>query len=223
MIGTLTGGSGRAYGLTRTGPLATSIVTVAEAKSHMRILGRDAVDTDILAYLCFAEEYLTDTTRHSFQPASFTLTMDRPPAQYGYRILPYGYYNNAIEIPVGPLLAVQAVTFNLTDGSGIGSAPTPTVLDPTTYSVVNGRIPGRVVPAHGTYWPFASVFSLENVRIDFTAGYNGPAPHVARMAVKLLAAYMYENREPLVTANVVGTLPMTLMNLIRNLTLQGMA
>lgn len=210
------------FGLQPTTHPVASIVSVTEQKSHMRVQGRDAVDADVLAYLLFAEDYITSLTNHCFQPRSYVYTMDRPPAQFGYRyVYAYGFRANAIEVPFGPLLSVEGVAYKTTDLTT--GTYVDTTIDPATYQISANQIPGRVMPRNGAYWPFGSVFALEGMTIHFTAGYPAPTavPHAARMAIKLLAAYMYETREPLINANVVGDVPITLQHLIDNLKLTG--
>ena len=210
------------YGLQATTVPATAIVSVAEQKSHMRLLGRDANDPDVLAYLLFAESYVTSLTNHVFQPTTYRYTLDRPPAQYGYRyVYNFGFRANAIEFPVGPLLSVGSITYKVTDP--VSGLYVDTLIDPATYQVSATQIPGRVMPRGGQFWPFGSVFALEGMVLTFTAGYASPAnvPPAARMAVKLLAGYMYENREPLTIANVVGSVPITMKHLTDNLKLSG--
>lgn len=212
------------YGLQPTSVLAASVVSVAEQKSHMRLLGRDAQDVDVLAYLTFAEEYITSLTNHVFQPRSYRMTFDRPPAQWGYRyVYNYGFQSNRIELPYGPLLSVESVYYKTTDP--VTGDYVDTLIDAATYQVSRNQGYGRVMPRNGAFWPFGSVFALEGMTLNFTAGYASltPVPQTARMAIKLLAAYMYENREPLITANVVGSVPLTLQHLIDNLKLGGYA
>jgi len=212
------------FGLQPTTHPVTSIVSVAEQKSHMRVQGRDAVDADVLAYLMFAEEYITSLTNHCFQTRNYRYTMDRPPAQYGYRyVYASGFRANSIELPFGPLLSVTSVYYKTTDP--VSGLYVNTLIDPATYQVSANQMPGRVMPRNGAYWPFGSVFALEGMTVDFVAGYDAagllPPPAMARMAIKLLAAYMYETREPLINANVVGDVPVTLRHLIDNLKLSG--
>lgn len=209
------------FGLQPTTHPATSIVSVAEQKSHMRVQGRDAVDEDVLAYLLFAEEYITSLTNHCFQVRGYRYTIDRPPAQYGYRyVYAMGFRANSIELPYGPLVSVTSVSYKTTDVAT--NTYVNTLIDPATYQVSANQVPGRVMPRNGAYWPFGSVFALEGMTVDFVAGYNSsPPPAMARMAIKLLAAYMYETREPLINANVVGDVPVTLGHLIDNLKLSG--
>lgn len=210
------------FGLQPTSNAVASIVSVAEQKSHMRLRGRDADDADVLAYLIFAEEYITSLTNHAFQPRTYAYTMDRPPAQWGYRyVYNFGFRANAIELPVGPLISVGSVSYKTTDP--LTGLYVNTLIDPTFYQISGTPVLGRVMPRSGQYWPFGSVFALEGMTIEFTAGYNGgrPTPATAKMAIKLLAAFMYENREPLINANVVGSVPVTMQHLIDNLKLSG--
>ena len=207
-----------------------SIVTVAEQKSHMRLLGRDSNDADVLAYLLFAEEYVSSITNHAFQPRQYTYTLDRPPNQYGFRWLfggaygsSYGsnnaQYTNSIELPIGPLITVDTVSYKTQDPTT--GAYVETVMPSTAYQVSTTQVPGRIRPVTGGYWPFSSLFALEGMTITFTAGYTTNVPQRARMAIKMLAAYQYENREPMVNGNVVGNIPFTLKNLLNNLKESG--
>lgn len=211
------------FGLQPTSHPVTSVVSVAEQKSHMRLQGRDANDADVLAYLLFAEEYVTSLTNHVFQARTYRLTIDRPPAQYGYRFAyAYGGFTaNSIELPYGPLISVETVSYKtLNAGTGLY---VENVISPLTYQTSSSPSLGRVIPRSGAFWPFGSVFALEGMTLDFTAGYSpaSSCPQTARMAIKLLAANMYENREPLINANVVGQVPLTLKHLTDNLKLAG--
>jgi hypothetical protein len=187
------------------------VVSVKEFLRHARIVGRDAEEVAIKEILHQAEDYITSVTNHCFQARTYIMAMDRPPLQYqGFRVSMDVINANRIELPRFPLID-SSVSIDLMLGG---------VRVPFTDFQVSAHIrPGRIAPLAGRYWPFTDIFSMEGIRITFSAGYSSPTlvPHLARQAIKSLAGYWYLNRELAQTQNVVGEVPVSLRNMLNGL------
>lgn len=125
-------------------------------------------------------------TNRSFVRQGWILTMDWLPigGYYGQ-----GYWPDlAIELPRGPLISVDSVTFR--DTAGVA-----TTLDPSIYVVEPGT-PGRLGPAYGATFPIG-LPQIASVVVRFTCGYGPDAASVPpgiRTAIKVLASHYYFNR-----------------------------
>ena len=72
-------------------------------------------------------------------------------------------------------------------------------LSPATYLLDLASKPARIVPVAGGYWPMTR-FQPSAVQVQYQSGDgNPPAAYVT--AIKLLAAYWYQNREALILEN----------------------
>jgi hypothetical protein len=94
----------------------------------------------------------------------------------------------AIWLPRPPLQSVVAVNY-------IAQDQTNKTADPSTYLVDNQRMPGRLTPAVGEYWPIVSP-QMNAANIQYVAGYGAPndVPDTIITAIKLAVAGWYENR-----------------------------
>jgi len=155
-------------------PPAVEPVSLAEAKAHLRV-ENDADDALIAATIFAARLFVEQATRRALISQGWRFWLDAWPA------------SRTIEIPLAPLIAVEAV-------SVVGDAGVETELDEALYEVDSISVPGRIritgsVPSPGR--------ELNGVAIDVTAGYGAdvddvPAP--LRQAILQLVAHWYENR-----------------------------
>ena len=100
----------------------------------------------------------------------------------------FDQFNASIEV-VNPLVSVEAIRY--VDPDGVEQTVPPTV-----YTVVTGLY-GSIELAYGQQWP-ATRQQKQAVAIDFTAGWLEPElPKDVRLALLVLIATFYENRESL--------------------------
>lgn len=197
-----------------TPPPALSLVSLDEAKKHLRVdFGDD--DALIAAMIETARSWI-DAPDGRLGRALVTQTLELRSWHFGHAHWHYnplekgfgdrdcldprgsggGVYTNMIRLPCPNLIGVDSVGYVDTDGA-------LQTLDSSLWRAfgVGGR--GHVAPVYGTAWP-ATRWEPEAVRIRYRAGY-GPAasdvPAPIRHAVLLLIGHLYENRE----AEVVGT------------------
>lgn len=95
----------------------------------------------------------------------------------------------ALFIPRPPLQSVVSIQY--VDQTGATQT-----LPATNYSVDTARMPGRVVPAYGMFWPF-TLPSINSVTVQYQAGYGTPeqVPETIKLAIKMAVHQWYENRE----------------------------
>lgn len=167
------------YSLTvKTAPAAEPI-TLAEAKTHCRILD-DVTDQDALisALIVAAREWCENYCRRSFVRRTLELRMDA--------------FCGALKLPRGPVSSITSVKANGVE------------VDAAVYESDLYAMPARVCPAFGQTWPVVQP-ELNAVLIEYVAGYDpdsaSPTDHAANVpdsvkaAMKLIVAHLYEQRE----------------------------
>lgn len=156
-------------------PPAQPIVSLAEAKLHLRIDHED--DDWLVASLTqAATEWLEIATDRKFVAATYRLWLD-------------GFDCDEIELPYPPLASVTFVKY-------LDSSNVLRTLATSAYEVNTRWTPGRVQLAYGGVWPTTG-YASNAVQVQFVAGYGSAAdvPELAKAAVKLLLGHLYENRE----------------------------
>lgn len=169
-------------------PPAAEPVSLAEAKVHLRV-ENDADDALIGATISAARLFVEQATRRVLIAQGWRIWRDTWPE------------SRLIEIPLAPLIAVDAV-------SVIDDAGAETELDAGLFEVDTFSIPGRVhligsVPAPGT--------KLNGIVIDVTAGHGTDAeavPTPLRQAILQLVAHWYENRSAVAYDRAQGIAPL---------------
>lgn len=157
-------------------------VTLAEAKTHLRITGTDH-DTLITALIVAARQYLEDVkTGRAFITQTWDLTMDSFPA--------------CILVPFPPLQSVTSLKYYDTDG-------TEQTWDASNYRVDIASEPGRITPAYGVVWPSVRR-QTGTITVRFVAGYGLAAavPENVKHLVKLLIGTWFEYPEGIGPANI---------------------
>lgn len=119
-------------------------------------------------------------------------------------------------IPYGNLATVTSVTYKDTDGDW-------NTFSSDYYSVQTTDEPGKVVLGYNDDWPTDTLHPDKPVKVVFTCGYGATpfdVPMPIRMAIKLIAADLFEQRE----TNVFG-IPVQRLNtdmmLLSNYVLHG--
>lgn len=163
-------------------PPAVEPVSVAEIKAHARV---DFADDDALlaAFGVAARQHFERQTNRSLISQSWRLDL---------RGVPYG----PLRLAHGPVSAVTGIAY--VDFAGVSQA-----WDPERWqSDLSGDV-GLVAPQPGECWPCADPSAFASLSVSFDAGY-GPAaddvPDLARLAIRMLAAHWYANREAVVIA-----------------------
>jgi len=158
--------------LTLLSPPAAEPVTLDDMKAHLRVTHKDE-DALITGVLVAAVRAVEARGGLALMPQQWRLTLDAVP-------------DETLFLPLSPVSALDAVA--VIDGEGA-----PQTVAASLYDAVLGKTP-RIRPAGP--WPLP-VPAVGGVRIDFSAGYaNADAvPEQLKLAVKILAAAFYENRE----------------------------
>ena len=154
-------------------------VTLAELKAHMRVDYSDEDDL-ITALGAAAREQVERLTGCRLMTRIEKMLLDRFPDACG------------IVIPAAPITAIGAVTYYAADGSSQVFASSNYVAD------FNGPV-GKIVLKSGITWPVlgSEARPVNAVEVAFTSGYAtiDAVPPSLKLAVKLLAAHFFENRE----------------------------
>lgn len=183
--------------LTLKTPPAAAVVSVEEAKAHLRVDGADE-DSYITALVAKATRAAEQFCDRAFISQDWVLVLDAFPA-----------CGKMIKLPLPPLVSITKLDY--VDASGASRT-----LAPEDYQV-SKRSPAVVAPAPGKSWPATQAGRLDAVTIEFTAGYGddtADVPVPIHHAILLLAAHWYENREPVNIGNIVNALPFTVDSLL---------
>jgi uncharacterized phiE125 gp8 family phage protein len=177
-----------------TGPAAEP-VTLAEAKSHLRVEHDD--DDDLIAALIAGSRiHVEAQTRRALITQTWRLTRDVWPASGLLAVLPV------------PLLSLAAVRIYASDN-------TAQALDPAAFIVDKAAAPALLAFAPGAL--SAPGRAVAGIEVDITAGYGttpASVPEPLRQAIRLLTAHWYENRGLATVGNAVAVLPTTVAALI---------
>jgi uncharacterized phiE125 gp8 family phage protein len=174
------------YGLLPVTPPATEALTLAEAKSHLRITGDDE-DTLILGLISAAREWFERQTYRQLVTATWDLVLDALPSGSG-----------AIRIPRAPLQSVASVKYY--DEAGVLQT-----VPATDYVVTISEEPGLIRCGQSLVWPTAAT-RPDAVTVRFTAGYGAAAavPQLVRSALKLMIGSLFEHREEMVDRQITA-------------------
>lgn len=155
----------------------TEPVSLAEAKLQARV---DVATDDALitALITAARELVEKTTWRALITQRWDFYLDAWPE------------GDEIVLPKPPLKSV--VTLEYTSEAGA------TVAVPAAdYAVDVATEPGRIVLKSGAAWPGGTLARLNPIHVRFECGYGAAAavPEAYKLAIKLLVASWYENRE----------------------------
>ena len=190
----------------QTGGAQGEPVSLAELKDHCRV--DYDTDDELLSAL------IVDATDHVEQVTGLSLVSKT--VDYYADAFPYG--DNPIVLPFPPLVSVTSVTY-------YDSADTLQTWDSAEYTVdTNPQYYGLIYPARQSSYPSARIYP-SSVIVEYVAGYTDsgsgdPAdnvPESLKLAVKLLAAHFYENREATIMDSFsLSAMPLGFQSLIAN-------
>lgn len=158
--------------LTRTVAPATGVISLAEARNHLRITGLDE-DALIAGYVASASAYLDardGILGEALVTQTWRLAMDEPAE---------------VTLPIGPVQSIAAIKY--LDAAGVEQT-----FSSSSYRLVDRR----VELVSGAAWPTVADQS-DAFWIDFVAGYGAAAavPATVRQAALMLVGEMYQTRE----------------------------
>ncbi len=187
---------------------ANSPITLDELKRHCRIDDNNS-DTILQDYLDSATEYCERDSGRVFITQTWKLTLPyfqsalsppHQPLRSVFAVLPL-WYRDVIPLPHPPLQSVTNVSY--IDSGGTQR----TLTEGTDYLVDTTRIYGSIRPPMNKVWPVTQINNPAAVSISYVAGYGddpSTVPAVARQAVRVLAAFMNEYREPTIVGTIVA-------------------
>ena len=189
--------------LTRaTGP-AVEPVTLAEAKTHLRVDGT-ASDTEIAAMITAAREWCEQYLDRTLVQTQWVMRFDKFP--------PDGTMD--IELPRPPMAAAGtatavALTFTYENG-------TTATYGTSSYRVDRSATPGAVKTLYGQTWP-PHLQDDNAISVTWWAGYGASGsdvPAAIRHAMLMLIAHWYDNRGAVLIGSISKPLEFAVESLL---------
>ncbi|SMC38531.1 head-tail connector protein [Papillibacter cinnamivorans] len=142
------------------------------------VTGEDAEDSLISDLVTAAREYCEAFTGRALAPQTLEAYLDRFPCR------------NHIELPMPPLQSVTSVKYK--DSSGTET----TMTADTEYIVDVDSTVGRIVLPYGVTWPSFTAWTVNPIRVRYTAGYSAtnPMPKTIKQAMLLLICHWYDHK-----------------------------
>lgn len=169
-------------------PATAEIVSLAEAKAHLRVLHSDD-DTYITGLAGAAQDWITGENNW----------LGRSVVEQGWELTIESFPSGKICLPKPPLVQVTGVFYTPSSG---GAEVEITDFRELDVGVSEG---GYILPAKNADWPETDG-EPGSVRITFTAGYS-TVPKSVKHAALLMIGHWYENREA-ATETKLSDLPM---------------
>lgn len=183
----------------RTADSTTEPVTLAEAKTHLRV-DTTADDSLIEGLIAAARQWVEHYTRRALITQTWAASLHRFPHQECEPIL----------LPHSPLQSVDSIEY--LDLSGAS-----TTWAASKYQVDDVSEPPRILPVEAEDYPSEQDDTFNTVTITFTAGYGdaeSDVPQPIRQAMFLLVGEMYERREQAVTGTIINEVPLGVQALL---------
>jgi len=169
-------------------------LTVAEAKTHLRVSGNDD-DTYITNLIVAARQAVESGESWSLERSLINTTWRLTLDGFSARV-------SEIELPRPPVPSITSILYD-------DAANVEQTLASTRYRLISDADPARVMPVYNDEWPDAIDYP-GSVRITYVAGYGATAasvPQAVKQAMLLLIGDMFENRESILTGTSSGVLP----------------
>ena len=179
----------------------TGPVTLAEAKSHLRV-DLSADDTLISALLSAVTDEVEDLTARKLVTQTWKWFFDAFPE------------GDTLLFPVVPVSSVTHVkTYDQE------SPATETTFASTSYIVDTTSEPARLVLRSASSWPTDTLREVNGVEVQLVSGYGAAAtvPERLKLAIKIWVAHLYENREALAPVSL-QEIPLSVMALLAEYT-----
>jgi len=163
-------------------------IDLESLKRQLRVeIGYTEEDEHLNSLIDAAQRVVENITNRKLSTQVATLYLDQFPAI------------ESIDVPFYPLRSVSATGITYTGSSG-GT----TSFSSTKWGTDIVSEPGRVILNYDDDWPTDTLGQNNPVKIRFNCGYKSTEiPGNIKLAVKMLAAHFYENREA--TINVTGS------------------
>lgn len=176
-----------------TQPPAAEPLALADLKAFLRVEGSEE-DGLIQSVAAAARAHLEATTGRAFVSQGWRIGRDAWPA------------NGRLALPIGPVASLDAVTVETTDGA-------------VSVPLDRFRLDGAAVPPRLAWQPGSvpsPAMPLAGIAIDVTAGFGSPAevPPAIVQAIRLLAAYWFDNRSLVTVGHEVAVMPRTVSDLV---------
>jgi uncharacterized phiE125 gp8 family phage protein len=171
-------------------------ISLAEAKAHCRV-DADAEDTLIASLILAARLHIERCLDLALISESWSLYLDQWPD------------GRHVELPLAPLIGIDAVRLYSPAGSSV-------TLDPALFVADAASRRPRLARHDGQSWPLPGR-AVNGIEIAFTAGYGAAAedvPMPVRLAIKLLVAHWHEAREPVLCGETADPVPASVASLI---------
>ena len=177
-------------------------VSLAEAKSHLRI---DGSDDDTLIGLCIgaSRQYFENACQIHIASKTVQLALDSFPvtvpnltvtSNINYPFQTKYYPFDGVIYLTGPVSSVESVAY--TDTALVEQAL-------GSYRVDLISNPARIT--YASAWPTTAKIT-NAVRVNYTAGFaNGAVPKLLKAGILFYVAHLYENREAVTTGSLTET------------------
>lgn len=171
------------------------VLTLVQAKQHLRITYDDE-DAYINAAIAAARAFIEgpDGAGICLTPQTWRMSLDifpgairnagRASHAIGYQM---GNYLSEIRVPLGPVTAINSITYKDFDGNP------QTVTD---FRVDYDTEPCRIWPARDQAWPIV-LYEPGAVKVEFVAGFVKPPANLG-WAMSMIVSHLYEHRETVV-------------------------
>jgi len=172
----------------------TEPVTLAEAKTHMRV-DSDDENTYIGSLITAAREFVEERQRRQLIYETRYRYFDAFP-------------EGEIIIPYPPLVSVTSITY-------YDDTDSEQTLSSSYYQADTSNEPGRIKLNYGYAWP-STYLRMNAVTVTYVGGYADTAdiPDSTKQAILMLVAHWFENREHIITGTIVSEVPMAVEALI---------
>lgn len=160
-------------------------VTTAEAKVHLNISVADD-DTYIAGLITAATGNIESLTGRRLINQTWKYFLDDWPDE------------DHIVLPYGKVQSVTSITYYDEDGDSA-------VFSTDSYIADTDSDPGRIVLKPSESWPTVALYSSNPIVIQYVCGYGATSaavPEELKLAIKILIAHLYENREPVVVSYI---------------------
>ncbi len=178
-------------------PPATEPLSLADAKSHLRV---DINDDDALiqSYITAARQRVEEASYHKLVTQTVQLTLDEFPWNSPRGWFDGTYYRQRRDR--WPVIELEPPVQSITSVTYVDPAGNVQTLDPSKYRVDVNSSPGRLTPALNQLWP-ATANVIAAVTVLYVAGFGAASAVPVKLmeAIRLLLGHYYNNREQILS------------------------